>query len=95
METSFLELRCKDVVNIVDGRRLGHAIDVVLNLENGCFLGLVVPGEKNFFNIFKSAPELFIPLSQIVKIGEDTILVELYGTQQTSTYVLNGPKKKK
>ena len=95
MDTSFLELRCKEVVNVVDGRKLGHIVDVVFNLNNACVLGVVVPGDKNFWNVFKNSNELFIPLSQIVKVGEDAILVELFGTQGVnSPYILTAGKKK-
>lgn len=93
METSYLELRCKEVVNVVDGRKLGHIVDVVFDLANGCLLGLVVPGEKSFWNVFKSGTELFISLNQIVKVGEDTILVELH-TTPNSAYLLGTNKKK-
>lgn len=95
MDTSFLELRCKEVVNIVDGRKLGHIVDVVFNLENGCVVGVVVPGEKSFWNVFKSGAELFIPLGQIVKIGEDAVLVELCGNCSNNSYVLSNNKKDK
>ncbi|MBQ7327414.1 MAG: YlmC/YmxH family sporulation protein [Clostridia bacterium] len=96
METSFLELRCKEVVNIVDGRRLGHVVDVVFDLASGCLLGVVVPGERSFWNVFKSCAELFISLSQIVKVGEDAVLVELYSTNSPSIgYAMGSDKKKK
>jgi YlmC/YmxH family sporulation protein len=78
LTSSFLELRCKEVVNVVDGRRLGHIVDIVFDLPTGQVSGLVVPGDKNFWNVFKSGGELFIPYTQICKIGDDTILVELY-----------------
>ncbi len=78
MESSFLELRCKEVVNVVDGKRLGHIVDIVFELQTGRITGLVVPGDKNFWNVFKSGGEVFIPYTQICKIGDDTILVELY-----------------
>ena len=77
-ECSFLELRCKEVVNVVDGKRLGHITDVVFDLQTAKITGLVVPGNKSFWNVFKNGTELFIPFTQICKIGEDTILVELY-----------------
>ena len=97
METSFLELRCKEVVNMVDGRRLGHIVDICFNLQTGCLLGIVVPGEKSFWNVFKSGMELFIPISQIVKVGEDAILVEIFTTSnnQTTSYIMGGKKKDK
>ena len=83
-ECSFLELRCKEVVNVVDGRRLGHITDVVFDLQTAKITGLVVPGNKSFWNVFKNGTELFIPFTQICKIGDDTILVELYSTSPTT-----------
>lgn len=82
MESSFLELRCKEVINVVDGKRLGHIVDIIFDLGSGKICGLVVPGTKNFWNVFKNGTELFVPYEQICKIGEDTILVELYATNQ-------------
>lgn len=84
-ECSFLELRCKEVVNVVDGKRLGHITDVVFDLQTAKITGLVVPGNKSFWNVFKNGTELFIPFTQICKIGEDTILVELYASSPTTT----------
>ena len=78
METSFCELKAKEVVNIVDGKRLGHITDHVFETHCGKILGLVVPGEKSGWNIFKSVEDIFIPYQNICKIGYDTILVELY-----------------
>ena len=95
MDTSFLELRCKEVVNVVDGRKLGHIVDVLFNLQTGCLLGVVVPGQKSFF---KSGAELFIALSQIVKIGEDAVLVELFANQNNNSpyaTAMSAEKKKK
>ena len=88
-ECSFLELRCKEVVNVVDGRRLGHVTDVVFDLQTAKITGLVVPGNKSFWNVFKNGTELFIPFTQICKIGDDTILVELYSkTPTVNTFTL-------
>ncbi len=84
-ECSFLELRCKEVVNVVDGKRLGHVVDVVFDLQTARITGLVVPGNKSFWNVFKNGTEIFIPFTQICKIGDDTILVEFYGTPSSQT----------
>lgn len=78
METSFCELKAKEVINIVDGKRLGHIIDMVFDTNCGRILGFVVPGEKNGWNFFKSVEDIFIPYSNICKIGYDCILVELF-----------------
>ena len=78
MELSFSELRTKEVVNTLDGRRLGKVCDVVLCYPENRWLGIVVPGENGFF---RKRSELFIDLKQIVKIGEDVILVNV-GTRR-------------
>lgn len=93
MDFSFLDIRCKEVVNIVDGRCLGHITDIIFNMQTCAIMGFVVPASTNFWNVFKSAAEIFIPLSQIRKIGDDTILVELYGasTPTTSAYSASMP----
>lgn len=77
MESSFLELRCKEVVNVLDGRKLGHIIDLIFDLCSGRVLGILVPGEKTGWNLFKNSNQLFIPYGCIEKIGEDAILVDL------------------
>ena len=93
MESSFLELRCKEVVNVVDGRRLGHIVDIVFDLQTARILGLVVPGEKSFWNVFRNGSQLFIPFSCVCKIGDDTILVELHSSSQPQNpYILSSPK---
>lgn len=92
MESSFLELRCKEVVNVVDGRKLGHIVDLVFDLSSGRILGLIVPGEKTFWNVFKNSSQLFIPYTCVCKIGEDAILVELHGQNApTNPYILSQP----
>ena len=88
MQSSFLDLRCKEVINIVDGTRLGHIVDIVITLSTGQIAGIVVPGNKSIFSFIKGGNDLFIPFSQVCKIGEDAILVELFGVNNpiSTTY---------
>ena len=96
METSFIELRCKEVVNILDGRRLGHIVDIVFDLCSGRVQGFVLPGEKQGWNLFKNSNQLFLPFCCIVRIGEDTILVELPSQGvPINPYILTQDKKDK
>lgn len=96
MESSFLELRCKEVVNVTDGKKLGRIIDIVFDLPSGRIKGLVVPLQPCGFSLFKSPKHIFIPYNQICKIGNDIILVELYGDDIYNTsYVLNAPNQQK
>ncbi|MCL2861032.1 MAG: YlmC/YmxH family sporulation protein [Firmicutes bacterium] len=73
-EMSFLELRSKEVINVIDGRRLGRVCDVILGGHKGHLKGIVVPFSRRFF--FKSQ-DIFIPFECIDKIGEDAILVRV------------------
>lgn len=77
MELTFCELKNKQVVNIIDGKQLGHIIDLVIT-QNAKICGIIVPGNKSGFNLFKSSENLFIPYQNICKIGDDVILVEVY-----------------
>ena len=66
------------MVNVADGRQLGHTCDMVFT-ACGRILGLVVPGKKSLFRSFTSSDNLFVPWNNIVKIGGDVILVEMVG----------------
>lgn len=74
MDISYTDLRCKDVVNIVNGAKMGKIIDLIVDSNGKSVIGLVVPGIRK---IFKSNEDIFIPWESIVKIGSDTILINL------------------
>ena len=74
METSFGELKKKEVINVCDGKRLGKVCDVVFTFPGGKVKGTVVPGCKGFR--FGKA-DVFIELKNVTKIGVDVVLVEL------------------
>ena len=84
METSYLELRNKEVINVVDGSLLGRIIDVVFDIRTSRVLGFIVPGVRCFLNIFKSCPEVFVPYKNICKIGDDVILVEVFNVPKNN-----------
>lgn len=71
------ELRTKDVVNVVDGRRLGLIGDLELDLEHGRIKSVVVPGISRFLGLFGRDRDTVIDWEQIQKIGQDVILVEV------------------
>lgn len=71
-----LDFRHKEVINILDGRRLGFVQDVNASLETGVITSIVVPGNNRFFNVF-SSNDIVIPWQNIKCIGDDVILVEL------------------
>ncbi len=71
------ELRSKEVINIVDGKRLGLISDVEIDLENGRLVAIIVPGEGGIFRFLGGRNDLVIAWNEIVKIGIDVILVEI------------------
>lgn len=68
-ELSFCELRAKEVINSVDGRRLGRIIDLLFSSSGGAICGLIVPFSRKM-SFFKSQ-DVYIPWSCVKKIGED------------------------
>ena len=74
METSFCELKRKEVVNLADGKRLGRVTDVVFTYPEGKVQGIVVPGGRGFR---WGKADLFIELKCVTKIGVDVVLVDI------------------
>ena len=74
MELTFSELRAKEVINTQDGRKLGKVCDIALCYPENRWIGIIVPN-GTAFSIRKRG--LFIDLKNIVKIGEDVILVNV------------------
>lgn len=71
------ELKVRDVINIVDGKRLGVMSDLEVDLEQGRITAIVVPGPGRVLGIFGRERDYVIPWENIYRIGEDVILVEL------------------
>lgn len=74
-ELSYIDLRSKEVVNLLDGRRLGRICDIVFSAGQGEVLGIVVPYSRRLFG---RNQEVFVPWRCIDKIGEDVILVKIF-----------------
>ena len=67
------DLQSKDVVNLLDGKKLGSIIDVMVDKEGGI---VEINIQKKRFLFFSSANNV-IKWSQIDKIGKDVILVSV------------------
>lgn len=71
------DFQTKDVINIVDGKRLGQISDLELDLRKGVIDAVIVPGYTRFMGLFGGGTDLVIPWRNIVKIGADVVLVKL------------------
>ena len=70
------DLQHKDVINIIDGKKIGNIIDVAIDLE-GKMEGLIVEKSKFLVSLFSNHNEIEIKWGQIEKIGDDVILVKI------------------
>jgi len=70
------DLQSKDIVSVRDGKRLGRIIDVEID-ESGNILYLIIEQRKAIRSFVGGSIDATIKFSQIQKIGEDVILVDL------------------
>ena len=73
------ELRCKEIINVASGQRLGYVCDAEIEMPAGVLKSLLVPGPCRFFGLFGREPDFLVPLGCITKIGRDIILVDIPG----------------
>ncbi|GAB6990599.1 YlmC/YmxH family sporulation protein [Paenibacillus pini] len=77
------DFQTKDVINIVDGKRLGQISDLELDLRQGRIDAIVVPSYSKLRGIFGGGSDLIIPWRNIVKIGSDVVLVKIEDLKAT------------
>lgn len=70
------DLKLKEVVNVLDGKRLGTITDIEIDIESGRLTAIVVPGPGKFLGLFGRNDDIVITWDKINKIGMDVILVE-------------------
>jgi YlmC/YmxH family sporulation protein len=75
------DFQTKDVINIVDGKKLGQVSDLELDLRQGRIESIVIPSSGKWFGLFGGGTDLVIPWKSIVKIGMDVVLVKLDGAR--------------
>ncbi len=77
MTTRYGDFRCKEVVNVTDGCRLGYVRDLELELPEGRITAIYVPGPCRFFGLFGHDGQYLIPWHCIQRFGRDIILVDI------------------
>lgn len=80
------DFQIKDVVNVFDGKRLGNIGDIDINLNTGKIEAVVIGGNGKVLGIFGKDDQIVIPWKNIIKIGEDVILVR-YQTSRDSQFL--------
>ncbi len=82
------ELCERSVINISSGTNLGNVDDVVFSEKDALISHVVIYGRMKFFGFFGREDDIFIPWSDIKKVGEDVLLVEtnlLSATKHTAS----------
>ena len=73
----FSELRYKEVIDIHSGLRLGYVCDAEFDDKEGRLLSLITPGRAKLFGLLGREDDYVLPMTAIVRIGSDIILVDL------------------
>lgn len=87
MMVKISEFQIKDVVNVSDGKKLGNIGDIEINLQTGKVEAIIISGSGKILGFFGKDEDVVIPWKNIIKIGEDVILVRYkeYVEEKTTT----------
>lgn len=76
------EFQIKDVVNVADGKKLGNIGDIEINLTTGKIEAVIVTGSGKVLGFFGREEDIIIPWKNIIKIGQDVILVRFKAIEE-------------
>ncbi|MPQ42468.1 YlmC/YmxH family sporulation protein [Clostridium tarantellae] len=79
---SLNNLRSMEVINVLDGKRLGFINDVKIDCDENRIISLLIPGEKSSW--FSKGDAIEVQWENVEKVGLDVILVNL-----ETTYIEN------
>ena len=68
------DLQSKDIINMLDGKKIGNIVDARFNVATGNIEKLIIEPSKSLFSMKNASLE--IDFSKIKKIGEDVILID-------------------
>ena len=72
----FSELKYKEVIDIKTGFRLGYVCDAEYDDSGGQLVSIITPGRAKLFGILGREDDTVLPWSDIVRVGNDIILVD-------------------
>ena len=61
MQCRIRDFRCKEVINVCDGCRLGYVSDLDVRVPEGQVVAIIVYGPGRFFGLFGRGEEFYIP----------------------------------
>ncbi len=82
------DLRLREVINVINGKKLGLIKDIEIDLEAGRIKSVVLPGNGRILGLFGRNDDVVVPWQKIKKLGLDVILVELADYADTNQNVM-------
>ncbi len=70
------DLQLKEVVDISFGTKVGNIIDVTIDTSSGRINNLIIEPSRSMRKMLSSKEDRLILYNQIIKIGDDIILVD-------------------
>ena len=71
------ELENKDVVNMINGKNVGHIVDIKINPSTGNISSIILSPGKMQRGLFGKTEFIELSWANIKKIGDDVILIHL------------------
>jgi YlmC/YmxH family sporulation protein len=71
----YTDIQNKDVINVLDGSLMGSVVDLEIEPNSGQIFSIWIKSYCNVLNIFNKGDRVNLAWDQIVKIGEDVIIV--------------------
>lgn len=79
MISTFSQLRCKEVIDVRSGLRLGCVCDAEYDDKEGRIVALITPGRLKWFGLLGREDDYVLPWDCISRVGADIILIETKG----------------
>lgn len=76
MYAKISDLREREIVNVIDGKRLGPIKDIDIDITTGKITALILPAPGRFWGFLRRNDEFVVPWDNVIRIGIDVILVE-------------------
>ncbi|MBO5244651.1 MAG: YlmC/YmxH family sporulation protein [Selenomonadales bacterium] len=70
------ELRCKDVIGVADGRRIGRVSDIEIDETTGQITALVIGVRRPWIGLLETEEKQRVPYDKVRTMGRDAILLD-------------------
>ncbi|MGN1481256.1 PRC-barrel domain-containing protein [Porcipelethomonas sp.] len=78
MICSLSELRNKDVINLLNGEKLGYIDDAEFDPETGNIIAFVIYGRERLWGLLGKDKDIVLSCKDIELIGRDAVLVKFH-----------------